>query len=252
VPLKRTTPTFTVEYRQNKRRLSLGDARWNAAEANLAPTKSDKASDRLAISAFKPAPTESQAEIILQTIPARRILPSLVEKGPEADGSRHRKRKHEGLSRKRLWLQNGSEQSNNEDTLGVERAAELTNQSTTRAPSSATETTGSLPPSEDAARTIVRWLTTDASRSLGASSRPKSKKRASESKSSSKNLRAVRSDDEGFDTTFDKLPSAPPATADAAPTIRKGRIFGRYVSLDQLRPEESWKRRVVRRRKHSG
>jgi hypothetical protein len=77
MPLKRVTPSFTVEYRQNKRP-NTGSAKPRWAQAQPAPEVAEKGS-WIAISAFKTTAAHSPAEVVTPSIPRGRILPSLVE-----------------------------------------------------------------------------------------------------------------------------------------------------------------------------
>jgi hypothetical protein len=85
--LKRATPSFTVEYRQTKRRLNPGGAKLSSIEASLAPIGLNETTHRVAISAFKTASGKQPAEVVAHSIPAGRILPSLIEPGPETGQS---------------------------------------------------------------------------------------------------------------------------------------------------------------------
>jgi hypothetical protein len=78
MPLKRITPSFTVEHRQ-ARRPSSGSAKPGWAHAKPAPAGLDEKANRIAISAFKTVAAKPPADIIAPPIPTGRILPSLVE-----------------------------------------------------------------------------------------------------------------------------------------------------------------------------
>jgi hypothetical protein len=77
MPLKHVTPSFTVEYRQNKRP-NTGGAKPGWAHAQPAPKVAGK-EGRVAMSAFKTTAAHSPAEVVSPSIPRGRILPSLVE-----------------------------------------------------------------------------------------------------------------------------------------------------------------------------
>jgi hypothetical protein len=82
MPLKRSTPSFTVEYRQTKRRLNPGGAKLGSGQENLPPLRLNETTHRVAISAFKTASAKQPGEVVAHSIPAGRVLPSLVEADP--------------------------------------------------------------------------------------------------------------------------------------------------------------------------
>ena len=82
MPLKRVTPSFTVEYRQAKRP-NPGSAKPGWADVRPAPDRTRR--ERrigLAISAFKTVAAHPPADVISPSISPGRILPSLVEAAP--------------------------------------------------------------------------------------------------------------------------------------------------------------------------
>jgi hypothetical protein len=81
MPLKRVTPSFTVEYRQAKRP-NTGSAKLGWAHAKPVPAGADEKANRIAISAFKTAAGHPPADVVSPSIPPGRILPSLVETAP--------------------------------------------------------------------------------------------------------------------------------------------------------------------------
>ena len=81
MPLKRVTPSFTVEYLKAKRTNS-GSAKSGWGRAKPAPAGLDEKANRIAISAFKTVAVKPPAEVIAPSIPSGRILPSLVETTP--------------------------------------------------------------------------------------------------------------------------------------------------------------------------
>ena len=81
MPLKRVTPSFTVEYRQAKRP-NTGSAKPGWAHAKPVPAGLDEKANRIAISAFKTVAAQPPADVISPSIPPGRILPSLVEAAP--------------------------------------------------------------------------------------------------------------------------------------------------------------------------
>jgi hypothetical protein len=80
--LKRSTPSFTVEYRQTKRRLHRGGAKLGSAQESSPPIGLNGATHRVAISAFKTPSAKQPGEVVANSIPAGRVLPSLVEADP--------------------------------------------------------------------------------------------------------------------------------------------------------------------------
>src|SRR5271169_6467173 len=81
MPLKRATPSFTVEYRQAKRP-NTGSAKLGWAHAKPAPAGPDEKANRIAISAFRTVAARPPADVISPSIPPGRILPSLMETAP--------------------------------------------------------------------------------------------------------------------------------------------------------------------------
>ena len=81
MPLKRVTPSFTVEYRQAKRP-NTGSAKLGWAHAKPAPAGGDEKANRIAISAFKTVAAHPPSDVISPSILPGRILPSLVETAP--------------------------------------------------------------------------------------------------------------------------------------------------------------------------
>ena len=78
--LKRDTPSFTVEVRQNKRRTSPNSPKPHWVEAHLGLVNAEKPAQRAAAAAFRPTPLFAVAPSPEVEAPAqRRILPSLVE-----------------------------------------------------------------------------------------------------------------------------------------------------------------------------
>ena len=78
--LKRDTPSFTVEVRQNKRRNGLHSPKPHWVDAHLNLAKVEKPAQRAAAAAFRPAPLFAvEAPTPTEPPAPRRILPSLVE-----------------------------------------------------------------------------------------------------------------------------------------------------------------------------
>src|ERR1700730_2224368 len=81
MPLKRITPSFTVEYRQAKRP-STGSAKLGWAHAKPAPAGADEKATRIAISALKTVAAIPPADVVSPSILPSPILPSLFETAP--------------------------------------------------------------------------------------------------------------------------------------------------------------------------
>ena len=85
MPLKRLTPSFTVEYRPTKR-LNTGSAKLGWAHAKPAPAGVDETANWIAISAFKTVAARPPADVLSPLILPGRILPSLIETAPVTAG----------------------------------------------------------------------------------------------------------------------------------------------------------------------
>jgi hypothetical protein len=101
MPLKRVTPSFTVEYRQAKRP-NTGDAKPGWARAKPGPAGRDEKANRIAMSAFKTVAAHPPSDVISPSIVPGRILPSLIETAPvteQADAGGTQSRSHESVSK---------------------------------------------------------------------------------------------------------------------------------------------------------
>jgi hypothetical protein len=81
MPLKRATPSFTVEYRQAKRP-NTGSAKLGWAHAKPAPPGGDENANRIAMSAFKTVAAHPPSDVISPSIVPGRVLPSLIQTAP--------------------------------------------------------------------------------------------------------------------------------------------------------------------------
>jgi hypothetical protein len=81
MPLKRVTPSFTVEYRQAKRP-NAGSVKPGWAHAKPPPAGVNEKAIRIAISAFKTVAAHPPADVVSPSILSGRILASLVEAEP--------------------------------------------------------------------------------------------------------------------------------------------------------------------------
>jgi hypothetical protein len=81
MPLKRVTPSFTVEYRHAKRP-DTGSAKLGWAHAKPAPGGAEEKATRIAMSAFKTVAARPPADVASSSILPGRILPSLIETEP--------------------------------------------------------------------------------------------------------------------------------------------------------------------------
>jgi hypothetical protein len=101
MPLKRATPSFTVEYRQAKRP-NTGSAKLGWAHAKPAPAGGDEKANRIAISAFKTVAAHPPSDVISPSILPGRILPSIIETAPvtgQADAGGAQSKSHGSASK---------------------------------------------------------------------------------------------------------------------------------------------------------
>src|SRR5580693_8544033 len=101
MPLKRVTPSLTVEYRQAKRPKT-GSAKLGWAHAKPAPAGADEKATRIAISAFNTVAARPPADVVSPSIPPGRILPRLIETAPvtgQPDAGGARSKSHGSASK---------------------------------------------------------------------------------------------------------------------------------------------------------
>jgi hypothetical protein len=228
MPLKRVTPSLTVEYRQAKRP-NTGSAKLGWAHAQPAPEVAQKGS-RVAISAFKTADGHSSAKVILPSIARGRILPTLPVSG-QVDAERTESRS-EGRAAK------------------ARHATQVTGHGTVaRQLGEHTSSAEDLKPLVTAVATIppVRPTPSDASATKAKTS--KSEKRIRRPAEKHAML------DHDFNGSADMSETAPTGSTSGLEPVdkpssatRTSRILDRYVFRAERGPGESWKRRIEARR----
>jgi hypothetical protein len=221
MPLKRVTPSFTVEYR-HARRPNTGSAKLGWAHAQPTPEVAEKAS-QIAISAFKTAAAHSPAEVMSLSIPSGRILPSLVEAEPVtgqvgAAGTQSR-------------------------TYGVQAEGAVAREFGERIDSDES--------CESSVATISRLkqpVASDPSATKAAAT-PRSEKRTRHSaeKRAKFDHASTASADMSKTPPMSSTSGLPPVDKPSS-TSRTSRILDRYVFRDERGPGESWKRRIEARR----
>jgi hypothetical protein len=230
MPLKRTTPSFTVEYRQAKRRPNSASAKPSWANAKLVATGLDEQTNRIAMSAFKTAAAKPPATVIAPSIPSARILPSLVETVPVTGPSSLES------------AESGSYGSASQ--AGHAKPASASETGALQLGERVCTAEGLKPPPVVAAILLSEQPATSR---LGvgkaATRRPKKRTERQEKSDDAPGTSADRSE-----TTLTNLASESPPVSVPSSTVRKSRILGRYVFRDELRPGESWKRRNETRR----
>jgi hypothetical protein len=232
MPLKRVTPSFTVEYRQNKRP-NTGSAKLGWAQAPPAPEVAEKGS-RVAISAFKTAAGHSPAEVISPSIPRGRILPSLetLPVTGQADAERTESRSEASAAKAghatqvtghgTVARQLGEHTSSAEDPKPLVTVVATISRLVRLTPSDASATKARTPRSEKRIR------------------RPAEKHAKLDHDS---NASADMSETAPMGSTSGLAPVDKPSS-----TTRTSRILDRYVFRDERGPGESWKRRIEARR----
>jgi hypothetical protein len=233
MPLKRVTPSFTVEYRQAKRP-NTGSAKLGWAHAKPAPAGVDEKTNRAAISAFETVAAQPLVDVISPSIPSGRILPSLVETAlvaGEADAGDTQSTSCGGATKAGHFTQAAAD-----GTMARQRG-ELAYPAE------------DLEPSIPVAAILRLKPPTTSRLSAGKATTPRSEKRSRRSAEGQEKL------DNAPRTSADRLETAPMSSTSGLPpvdqpssTTRTSRILGRYVFRDELRPGESWKRRIEARR----
>jgi hypothetical protein len=232
MPLKRVTPSFTVEYRQAKRP-NAGSAKLAWAHAKPAPAGLDGEANRIAISAFKIVAAKPPADGRSPPMPSGRILPSLVETAPvtgQADAGSAQSRSHESAAKAGHSTQVAA------GGTAAGRRGELAYPAEDLDPSGV-----------DTIFRLKRPTTSDLSVEMAGT--PRSEKRTRRPAEKQEKLDNVPK------TPADRSETAPVSSTSGLPlvdkpssTARTSRILGRYVFRDELSPGESWKRRIEARR----
>jgi hypothetical protein len=225
MPLKRLTPSFTVEYRQAKRP-NTGSAKLGWAHAKPVPAGGDEKANRIAISGFKTVAAHPPADVISPSIPPGRILPSLVEAAPvtgQADAGGAQSKSYGGAA-----------QVPPDGTVARELGEHIYSDES-REPFVATIFRSKQPATSDP--------------SAPKAGTPRSEKRTR--RPAGKHAKF----DHASSTSADMSETAPVSSTSGSPpvdkpssTTRTTRILDRYVFRDELGPGKSWKRRIEARR----
>ena len=233
MPLKRVTPSFTVEYRQAKRP-NTGSAKLGWAHVKPAPTGLGEKANRIAISAFKTVAAKPPADGISPPMPSGRILPSLVETAPvtgQADAGSAQSRSHESAATAGHSTQVAA------GGTAARRRGELAHPAEDLDPSIGVDTILRL----------KRPTTSDLSVEMAGTPRlEKRTRRPAEKQEKLDNVPKTPAD--RFETAPVSSTSGFPRVDKPLSTTRTTRILGRYVFRDELSPGESWKRRIEARR----
>jgi hypothetical protein len=225
MPLKRLTPSFTVEYRQAKRP-NTGSAKLGWAHAKPVPAGGDEKANRIAISAFKTVAAHPPADVISPSIPPGRILPSLVEAAPvtgQADARGVQSRSYGGAAQVPA------------DGAVARELGEHIYSDESREPSVAT-----IFRSKQAA-------TSDPSAPKAGTPRSKKRARRPAEKHAKFDHASSTSADMSETASVSSTSGLPPVDKPSL-TTRTSRILDRYVFRDELGPGKSWKRRIEARR----
>jgi hypothetical protein len=235
MPLKRLTPSFTVEYRQAKRP-NTGRAKLGWAHAKPAPTGGDEKANRIAISAFKTVAAQPPADVISPSVPSGRILPSLVETAlvaAQADAGDAQSRSCGGAAQAGYATQVPA------DGAVARELGEHIYSDESREPFVATIFRSKQPATSDP--------------SAPKAGTPRSEKRTR--RPAEKHAKF----DHASSTSADMSETAPVSSTSGLPpvdkpssTTRTSRILDRYVFRDELGPGKSWKRRIEARRERRG
>jgi hypothetical protein len=237
MPLKRGTPSFTVEYRQAKRPNS-GSAKPGWANATLVPTGLDEQTNRIAISAFKTPAVKPPGEVVAPSIPSGRILPSLVETTPVTAQS------NSGSAQSRSYggaLQAGHATPAPAGGMAARQLGEQVYPAEGLEPPIAV---AAIPPLEQTTTSRLSPAKAATPRSQKPTRRPAEQQAKLDD---APGTSAERSETALVNSASDLPPFGVPSS-----TIRKSRILGRYVFRDELRPGESRKRRIEGRLERRG
>jgi len=233
MPLKRATPSFTIEYRQAKRRPNSGSAKPGWANAKLVPTGLVEQTNRIAMSAFKTA-AKPPAEAIAPSLPSGRILPSLVESAPVTGQS--------NLGRAESGSYGSASQA------GHAKPASASGTAARRLGEQTYAAEGLEPPLAVAATLLPEQPATSRG-GAGMAATPRSKKRTGHPAERQEKLdEALVAPAGRSDIALTNSASDLPAVSEPSSALRKSRILGRYVFRDERRPGERWKRRIETRR----
>jgi hypothetical protein len=220
MPLKRVTPSFTVEYRQAKRP-NTGSAKLGWAHGKPAPAGVGEKANRIAISAFKTVATHPPADVVSPSVPPGRILPSLVEAEPVTRLGRRQRHPIE-----ELCGAHGAAARELGERIYSDEGCE---------PLVATMFQSKQPPTSDPSASMAGTPRSDKRARRPAEKRAKFDHTSSMSPDTSK-------------TPPMSSTSGLPPVDEPSSTSRTSRILDRYVFRDERGPGESWKRRIEARR----
>jgi hypothetical protein len=233
MPLKRVTPSFTVEYRHAKRP-DTGSAKLGWAHAKPAPGGAEEKATRIAMSAFKTVAARPPADVASSSILPGRILPSLIETEPvtgRPDAGGAQSKSHGSASKAAHATQA------QRDVTGAHHFGEHAYPAEDLEPSIAVAP-------------ILRLkdpTTSDLSvEKAGAPGSEKRRRRPAEKREKLDN--SPRTSAEQCEPAPVGSPSGLPLVGKPSSNTRASRILGRYVFRDELSPGESWKRRIEARR----
>jgi hypothetical protein len=232
MPLKRATPSFTVEYRQAKRP-DTGTAKLGWAHAKPAPPGSDGKANRIAMSAFKTVAAHPPSDVISPSIVPGRVLPSLIETAPvteQADARGDQSKSHGSASKAAHAAQEPGDRIVGGHIGEHAYPAE------------------DLEPSIAVAPILRLKDPTTSDLSVGKAGAPRSEKRSRRPAQKEKlDHSPVPSAKQCEPAPVGSISGLPPVGKPSS-TTRASRILGRYVFRDELSPGESWKRRIEARR----
>jgi hypothetical protein len=233
MPLKRVTPSFTVEYRQTKRPNAAG-AKPGWAHAKPASAEVDGKANRIAISAFKTVAAHLPADVSSPSIVPGRILPSLVQAAlltGQVDAKGAQSRSYGGAAQAGYATQASADEAVS-GRLGEQiHSAEDLEPSVAAATITRLKRPAPLDPGASKAGT---------SRSEKRTGRPaEEREKFDHASRASVDMSKTRPVTSTADLPLVDEPSSPSRTS---------RILGRYVFRDERGPGESWKRRIEARR----
>jgi hypothetical protein len=240
--LKRTTPSFTVEFRQAKRRKPRSP-RTGWLDAKGPPTTATKEPQDIAVSTFKPAADNVQIEGRAPSTISGRILPSLLEmdslNAPPISGTSR------GTYSPR--------RAKNKPDLRTTASAVVTQaeyrtkaETSTHSAEKSVRVSKDLEPGFGATKAPPEQIAEQRAdlRQIGKSS-PKRPARSPADRSGELAGAPLASLDPmaGADSKSD-FPSVREPIADA----RKARVLSRYIFRDEFAPADGWKRRIQMQR----
>jgi hypothetical protein len=255
--LKRAVRSFTIETRQTKRRLKSGSGSTGLFEAAPVPTALSEQPHRVAEALFKAGAAIPSAAIIAPSATTGRILPSLIDAAtltaPSKSRVSGRDAKPRSVAKPRGRAPRSDDEGGAAQTGDRKRGPEnenVTAVSPHRAPIRASEFVE--PPLAVAATlsTEPRATTRAGARKAAA---PKPKKLTPLPVERHEDMDVVRlaSASRSAIAATESM-SVPSSPSEPSSSNRKGRILGRYVFGNELKPGENWKRRLhARRQRHS-